>query len=82
LENGPSRVRPAPGRESRQSEALERGEMLFVSPEAILFGGGTLDAESEAASRGTVDLQIVGARLGKQFFDDGLEFAIRHVFLC
>ncbi len=51
------------------------------SPELILFDGGTLDAESETASRGAVDLQIVGVGMGEQFFNGWLKFAIRHMFL-
>src|SRR6266481_2559039 len=41
-----------------------------------------LDAECETASRGAVDLQIVGVGTGKQFFDDRLELPVRDVFLC
>jgi len=57
------------------------GKSDGIFPEAVLFGSGTLNPKSETASRGAVDLQIVGAGMGEQIFDDGLEFAVRHVFL-
>jgi hypothetical protein len=51
------------------------GETNSIS-KLFSFGGSTLDTESKTASRGAVDLQIVGAGMGEQFFNGRLELAI------
>ena len=57
------------------------GVDLWNLPAHLLLGRSAFYAERETAGRGAVDLQIVGGGLCKQFFDDWLEFSIRHIFL-